>query len=312
MFDVSVIVLTYNSKWEKLKYTLESIVKQEKINLQILIADDGSLIKFDEQIRNYMNERSFSNYIIVNNEMNSGTVINIANALQFVEGEYTKLISPGDYLYASDTLSIWINWMKTNCINASFGDAIYYSEYNNMEFIKNVGSPVNKTIYGQNFEYSKVFVDYLVANDTILGATQLIESRLLNDYITQIKGKVKYAEDYILRLMIFDGVKIQFYNHTVIMYEYGRGISTAQNESWKKILHQDFKMSDQILLNRHPQNFEQRKYKMYLSCRNTKYFIKFIKVTLFPCMIFYRFKMKIAKECIPKDANEKQAKWIGL
>ena len=41
--DVSVIVLTYNVQWEKLKPTLESILMQEDVNCEIVMADDGSL-----------------------------------------------------------------------------------------------------------------------------------------------------------------------------------------------------------------------------------------------------------------------------
>ena len=43
---ISVIVLTYNAQWEKLSATLISIIFQNKIEPQIIIADDGSTNNF--------------------------------------------------------------------------------------------------------------------------------------------------------------------------------------------------------------------------------------------------------------------------
>ena len=42
VIDMSVIVVTYNSEWEKIKITLNSILRQKNISLQIIVADDGS------------------------------------------------------------------------------------------------------------------------------------------------------------------------------------------------------------------------------------------------------------------------------
>ena len=50
MSDVSVIIVTYNSDWEKLRLTLLSTVKQRNISIQIIITDDGSEETFDENI----------------------------------------------------------------------------------------------------------------------------------------------------------------------------------------------------------------------------------------------------------------------
>ena len=40
--EVSVVVVTYNSIWDKLRQTLESILTQDDIRMQIIVADDGS------------------------------------------------------------------------------------------------------------------------------------------------------------------------------------------------------------------------------------------------------------------------------
>ena len=67
MSDVSVIIVTYNSDWKKLRLTLLSTLKQINVSIQIIIADDGSKETFDEKIVQLFNEFGFSNYVIVNN-----------------------------------------------------------------------------------------------------------------------------------------------------------------------------------------------------------------------------------------------------
>ena len=39
-------------------------------------------------------------------------------------------------------------------------------------------------------------------------------------YLTEIKNRVKYAEDYMIRLMVYDRKKIYHINCNLIWYEY--------------------------------------------------------------------------------------------
>ena len=54
-------------------------------------------------------------------------------------------------------------------------------------------------------------MDYLLANDTILGAAVLAKRNIILKYLLEMEGKVKYAEDYMIRLMIFDNKKNMSY-----------------------------------------------------------------------------------------------------
>ena len=69
---VSVLVATYNPKWPELKRTLNSVLAQQGVDLEIVICDDGSADNKEEQIREYFNERGFSSYIIDIAEANGG------------------------------------------------------------------------------------------------------------------------------------------------------------------------------------------------------------------------------------------------
>ena len=50
MIDVSVVIVTYNSKWESIRMTILSILKQKNISMQIVIADDCSRKIYDDEI----------------------------------------------------------------------------------------------------------------------------------------------------------------------------------------------------------------------------------------------------------------------
>ena len=310
MIDISVIVVTYNSEWDKVKLTLTSIIKQKGVSLQIVVADDGSKEKFDDKINQLMNSFEFTNFAIIDSPNNRGTVLNISNALKYAKGEYTKTIAPGDYLYDESTLSEWVEYMRKEGITVSFGDAIYYSEYNHMKVYQVKGSPANKEFYNKQVSYSKQFIDYVVANDTILGAAQLMRTDMLKEYLKIIENRIVYAEDYMMRIMIYDGINICYYPQIVIWYEYGTGISTSQNSKWEKLLHEDFEASNEIILQRKAVGSIQKKYKKYLSYRDLKYLNKIIKVLYFPGMISCRLKMKFAKSYTQLGENIEIAKWI--
>ena len=104
MIDVSVVIVTYNSKWESIRMTILSILKQKNISMQIVIADDGSRKTYDDEINKLMSQYNFKDYLILNATHNRGTVLNIANAMKFVKGRYTKTIAPGDYLFDENVL----------------------------------------------------------------------------------------------------------------------------------------------------------------------------------------------------------------
>ena len=62
-------------------------------------------------------------------------------------------------------------------------------------------------------------MDYLLANDTILGAAVLAKRNIILKYLLEMEGKVKYAEDYMIRLMIFDNKIICHMDKNLIWYE---------------------------------------------------------------------------------------------
>ena len=294
MIDISIIVVTYNADWEKLKMTIDSIMLQEKVKFELIFADDGSKIKWNDQIAQYLSERC--KYSFVDSSENHGTVSNILNGLNKSKGKYIKVISPGDCLNGKFSIKYWIDFMKKTNADMSFCNAVYYQldRYGKIVVIEKPAAPKNIFVYHQKKRRKKLFVDYLLANDSILGASVMVRRDIFKLYLEEIEGKVKYAEDYIIRLMVFDNKKIVHLNECFLIYEYGEGISTTQSKRWAELLHKDFEATNEIIKARNSLSEPiQIKYQKLLSEKKHKLIPnKIKKVLMFPTILFYRFKMK--------------------
>ncbi|MGN8800993.1 glycosyltransferase family A protein [Candidatus Merdisoma sp. HCP28S3_D10] len=304
--EVSVVVVTYNSIWDKLRQTLESILTQDDIRMQIIVADDGSDVRHDSNIIEIMKKYEFDNYVITNSETNQGTVENIYRAVKNAKGKYIKTIAPGDLLYHKETLRKWFDFMKKSKAVVSFGDAVYYcASQNGVTLFPTKGSPIKKELYTKEGKYKDIFIDYLLANDTILGAAQMMESDAIQKYLELIKSKIIYAEDYMIRIMIFDNLRVCYFPHTVVWYEYGTGISTNNDSKWERLLYKDYEMSDRLIGERKEgTNAITKRYLKYLRKSSLPMYIKKIyKVVMFPKILYFRRKMKAGKKKLPRECD---------
>ena len=239
--DVSVIVASYYPSWEKMQFTLDSILMQTGVNLQIIISDDGSDNNLFDEIKDYMQEHDFDNYKLVGDGVNRGTVINIYNGIREADGGYAKFISPGDALYGSDALEKWLGALKKSGRKWSFCDAIYYNNTSKEGVVPIIvnANPQIVDCYRRNDDEACRW-NYLALNDAILGAATIGETDLFKSFLFEIAGRVKYGEDNIYRLMMYRNIVPFYYNQNIILYEYGTGVSTSANDKWNKILLAEF------------------------------------------------------------------------
>ncbi len=235
--NVSVIVASYHPSWEKMQFTLDSILMQTGVNLQIIISDDGSDNNLFDEIKDYMQEHDFDNYKLVGDGVNQGTVINIYNGIREADGGYAKFISPGDALYGSDALEKWLGALIKSGRKWSFCDAIYYNNTSKEGLVPIIvnANPQIVDCYQRNDDEACRW-NYLVLNDLILGAATIGETDLFKSFLFKIAGRVKYGEDNIYRLMMYRNIVPFYYKQNIILYEYGTGVSTSANDKWTKIL----------------------------------------------------------------------------
>ena len=313
MKEVSIIVLTYNSVWEKLKATIRSILLQEDIDYEIVFADDGSARNWADEITELLKDEDVI-YRFSFLEENAGTVKNIAAGLKKAEGKYIKLITPGDFFYDPHALFKWVAFMEERKGKVSFGDAVYYA-FSEDRFIQipAAPAPANRDLFDLPQKREDVFVSYLLANDTALGASLLMHADLMRKYIDLFVDRVKYAEDYMLRLIVFDNETVHYFREKVIWYEYGTGISTSSENQWAKRLHDDFRATDEIIRSRDaaPDKMAEKYLALLKKDSETPVVHKTKKLLYFPTMTKWRKQMQEADKT-PVDGDLEYLKSLFL
>ena len=237
---ITVIVLTYNPDWKKLEYTLNSILLQKEVDFEIIVADDGSNINFESELIQYFKNHKFSNYKLCMNQINYGTVKNLISALKFCNKEYVKTISPGDYLYDCYTLRDIYIFMKKYSANVAFGRAVYYYDDGKVNVV-NISNPIFEDLYSADivYDYKKVKKYQLVYEDFLLGASLIISTDILKEYLNIVVDKVRLLEDIIVQLLVIDNYRIYAIPRFILWYEYGNGVSTNANSSFSRLINVD-------------------------------------------------------------------------
>lgn len=112
---LTVIVLEYKNG--KLLYeTLDSILNQEYLNIELLIAVDGDESFNEYAITQYIrnkSEKNISAYKVLNSKVNRGTVKNLNNAIRESSGSFIKIIAGDDVYPNSKVFSKQVNYL--NC-----------------------------------------------------------------------------------------------------------------------------------------------------------------------------------------------------
>lgn len=304
-YQVSVIVASYNPDYKKLKKTIVSVLKQKEVSFEVIVTDDGSINNFYKEIEEVFEEYNFKNYTLLSNEKNLGTCSNIYHGIKCAQGEYVKLISPGDYLYSEETLCLWTAFMNENQLDISFGDAVFYQmDGNEIRQIKVRNNPYNRYLYElDSYKEKKIKIDYLVLYDHVVGAAFMMKKEVLERYLEEIQGKVIYAEDFAYRLMILAGHHIIYFPKKVIFYEYGTGISTQKEKIWEERLRRDMDQINNIILSKYVEvdNFSRRYIKLIQTKAKNKVLIEINRVRFFP----YYFWLKLRSMICPlySDTN---------
>ncbi len=231
--DVSVVVVTYNPEFEKLERTLESILCQEGVSFEIVIADDGSA-SFDEAaVVAWFRDRGFDDYTIVANPENMGTMKNAFSGWTAARGDYVKQLSPGDFLYNSRSLANAVSFMRANGCEICFGLAAAYVATGDEVTTVDLQNPRDLSPYYAK-DQSWIKHNYLIERDYANGMTFVVRRDLVIEYGQRLLGKVVYAEDCTYILIIGDSHQVGFLNDYIIWYEYGTGISTNGSEAWRR------------------------------------------------------------------------------
>ena len=249
-YDISVVVLSYNPEWKKLRATLQSILAQEDVNVQIVIADDGSKDSLFAKVQAFFKEAEFKDYKFIAGKENKGTVCNFYNGISSSDAEYIKGISPGDLFFDKWSLTKWLNYTKENNADITFCDAVFYNIQNKaINIIKHAQHPQNVSLYMAPSLHVDRIINYIILNDLISGAATLMKTDLVKYYLGFLLQRVIYVDDYIIRLAILDNRNILYYPQKGIWYEFADGgISTSGETVWQERMYKDYIEMNKITL----------------------------------------------------------------
>ena len=250
-YDISVCVATYHADEAKLFATLSSIICQQDCSFEILVGDDGSEDFDAAHIERWLLEHRFKDYTILTNPENKGTVKNYMEMYVRARGAYIKNISPGDYLYSAHVLADMLCFMRENGYRIAFGRSCSYQWENGHCVVVDRMNPFYLRPHRER-NADAVKEAYLICQDYAVGAAFIVDRHLITAYTRDILGQVIYMEDGVHIMMVADDIPLGFWDHNLIWYEYGSGISCGRSEAWIEKLGRDHCLVLLLIGQRHP------------------------------------------------------------
>lgn len=288
-YDVSVVVCTYNSEFQKIMWTIQSALVQENVSYEVIVCDDGSRNNYFYEIKSYFDRIRFDRFVFVSNKENMGTVKNLCSGVIRAKGKWIKPIGAGDMLASKDTLFRWINELEISEKHWSFGRVLKYSIKNDRKQIMGYADmPLDTSPYYRNDDL-RCRWNYVVLEDVACAPGIICDHKLMLDYLRVIKGKVVYCEDLIFRHMMIDSEIGYYYPELVTLYEYGSGVSSSIDIKWKRRMEYDVDAFYEIVRKELTDDAEKRD--MLLAYQRRKMCSKGLKKTL---RLFQKGSVKLA------------------
>lgn len=231
MKKFSVLVCSYNADYQKLQFTLDSILKQDIDDFEIIICDDGSKENNEQWLVNYFQLNQFDSYQLVLNSENKGTVHNLYSGLKRTTGKYVKPIGAGDALCERNALQYVYDFMENNSAECVFCDmSCFQYKPGRRIILDNISIPLKKHEYQGGSYAERMKENIIVFNDQIGGASLFYKTDYFKSLMARFLDKVKYMEDLCQYYILLEETKIHYIAHSLVAYEIGEGISTLRNK----------------------------------------------------------------------------------
>ncbi len=246
--SLSVVVVTYNSSWERVRATLNSVLLQKGIDFDVFVTDDGSEENHFDKIEALFRKYSFTKYRLISQEKNQRTVLNFLDAVKQSKSDYIRGLGQGDIFFDEYALRDSYTHALSTKADVTISKAVFYEASTRpMKLIAYRRYPQNIDAYK---DVKQLRLHYLMFRDIASGSTAFYKREVLLEYLNEeAKAGVKYLEDYIYFLMIFDGLRFSFFDKNIVYYEYGMGVSTS-TVYWDNLLIKDGDVVFDLLLKR--------------------------------------------------------------
>lgn len=253
----SAVVVTYNPDLYKVLFTLETIIRQNFDDFEIVISDDGSAENHFKEIEAFFAEKQFKRYKLVANAINQGTVKNLISGLKQAEGKYVRDFGPGDGFYAEDTMQKIYDFMEATQYEACFGLIRgYHGKTDGNVEMKEYYHPFDIEAYRMQGGQQRILKNLVLYSDNVSGAATCYRREYYLEYLEKIQDYVVYEEDIFQVLAAMEGRGLHLFDDYMVWYEIGEGASTQKHSRFEELLRQDVER----FYDRLYQQFGQHKY----------------------------------------------------
>ena len=234
---ISIIVCNYNADLSNILLTLASCLRQKDCPFEVVFCDDGSKNNYEKEIVSYFKKNSFENYQLSCLKENQGTLINLLTGLKMAKYSRCKTIGCGDLFYDEHSLKRVNDYFDQTGADVIFTKCCYFYDENDEIKLFNVSNPHDLKCYSLNKHNPKTIQKRLLMNqDMILGAGVYADTDYLVNLYSQFVGKIKYTEDALLIYGAAFDTKFYYLDDYCVYYEYGTGISTSTNNTFRQII----------------------------------------------------------------------------
>lgn len=240
---VSVIILCYNSEYERIISSIDSVLQQSYRNYEIIIADDGSTVSCIPQIECYLEEKGAPAYHVLRRETNEGTVKNCIFAMENAIGTWVQALGAGDMLYDEDVLKDTVLFMERRRCLFAFGKIQMFHMDNHV--IINDGimhSPRSSGFYKERLNRIQKFIQKIsivLRYEAVPALAMFGKREAFLEEIRKVEGRIIYCEDLFQISVYLQGKRFYYFDKILKQYELGVGISTSHNMKFDRLLEKD-------------------------------------------------------------------------
>lgn len=231
---VSVCIPAYNHE-KYIAETIESVINQDYMNLELIIINDGSKDKTDEVIKKYEQkcQKRFVRFEYRNRE-NKGLSATLNEMVQWSKGKYFTACASDD-MFLSTKVSLLVNSLEklSEDYAVAFGNAIFIDDNSNEIYID-----VNTGGLSRQEEGTKFFLDFQVLQrncDLKIGKNfGSYETLLIGNYLPAMSFLIKLdkikevgawtsgntIEDWEMWLKLSKNYKFAYIDEPVALYRW--------------------------------------------------------------------------------------------
>ena len=230
---VSVIMATYNHA-DFVKQAIESVLNQENVEYEFLIADDGSQDSTRDVIASIVDPR----ITFFPNTQNRGACIVTNELIERSSGEFIALINSDDYWTTPDKLSYQVQILRNNPkIGACFGRA---------RFVDKDGNPITTLPFGNVFnqenrtqgQWLRHFFDL---GNCICHPTMLIRKSCYEE-LGMYDNRLRQLPDFDMWVRLIQQYNIFISDREMIAFRQlpGENASSATNINLRRIFNESY------------------------------------------------------------------------